>query len=81
MDVSAAVGAALLLCLALQTCTAQQGFVRVKTAQDLRAALTAGTPHIQIVQHLDLRKLPTNSDFMSGAPLFYVPTSVLSIQV
>lgn len=55
------------------------GVMRVRSAQEFRAAMEVGVPHIVIEEHLDLTSLPT----LPGNPpsLFRVDGAVQSIQV
>jgi hypothetical protein len=54
----------------------------VSTAEQLRAALAAGDAHIEIVEHLDLTKLPPNPDTISyGSDLFEPLPTTRSIVV
>lgn len=59
------------------TVTASSAPVEVATALDLQAAVASGTPHIRIVEHLDLTAL----SLVDGSILGSVPETVQSILV
>jgi hypothetical protein len=50
----------------------------VTTAEELRAAVDAGEPHIELQEHIDLTKLPrTDAEYNLGI----IPRQVLSMRV